>query len=272
MGNFHPGRAFLRALVDGFAVGPGDFQRPRPGLALVHLRLHPEPDAPVGMLLLHAHALDQRSVGQYQAYRPPDASVRKAGAPVPAEHAMRLAQMRKAGDGVGGAPAGAALPGVEHVVDGRVKPHAQLVFPGAQKGFDIPFPGDVHVVGVAHLASVERNMRQRVQALKAQQRPAVVQYLGLQRKHGAVLVALFHSFKGFPFVFTIERIGHLARAHEVGVHRARHQRVLPFPAGLTHAPAASQIQAFHRAFPPALYFWGAMGYIVGIRNPRRRPA
>ena len=115
------------------------------------------------VLLLHQNAEDAGRIHQLQFDVPPDARVGQAGPPVPAKHAVGLAQVGIAGNRVGGAPAGALLIGSQGSLHGGVEADEQAVAPGVQKRLHIPLPGDMHVVGIAGVLSVDGYMGQGVQ-------------------------------------------------------------------------------------------------------------
>ena len=110
-----------------------------------------------------------------------------------------------------------------------------------QQRLHIPFPGDVHVVGVAGMLPVDGYMGQGVQPVAVQKDASGAQLLLRQVKLAGILVVMAHKLKGAALVFPPEGILHRACAQQIGIDRAGNPglppRALP---GLTHAPRAVQ--------------------------------
>ena len=242
-------------LVHGaaFALRRGQGGRPAPfraGLAF-HMGRDLQEDLSVPMLLQDQRVLQPDLVHAHQTDRPPDSRVRQTGAPIPAEHAVGLTDMLKAGDRVRAAPAGALFILAERIADGRIEPDLQHVFPGQQQGLHVPLPGDVHVVGVSHRLTVQADMGQRIQPLAAQQHLSALQHGFFRFKYALIHKIVFQQGKGLQLVFPVKGVGKGPVPHQVGIHRAGHRRLTPtFLPCLPHEPLlAVQRVDPHRSAP-----------------------
>ena len=229
----------LAAAVPGLPVGGGDGD----GNLRVPFQLRAEAQRHPArlMLLLHQHAEDAGRVHKLQLDIAPDARVGQPGPPVPAEHAVGLAQVGIAGNCVGGAPAGAFLIGGKRSLHGGVEVDEQAVAPGVEQRLHIPIPGNVHVVGIADRLPVDGYKGQGVQPVAMQQNAPGAQLILRQVKVAGIFVVMAQKLEGAALVFPPEGILHLTLAQQVGVDRARNPGLQPRAAiGLTHAPRAVQ--------------------------------
>ncbi len=99
------------------------------------------------MMLANAHAAQPGFVHTRQVDVAPDAGIGQPRAPVPAKHAVRLAQMREAAHGIGGAVDKAVFKRFGHKLGGRKEGNVQVVLPCMHMLLYIHLPGAVHVVG-----------------------------------------------------------------------------------------------------------------------------
>ena len=177
---------------------------------------------PALMELLHQHVPDPGGVHADEGDVPPDARVRQAGAPVPAEHAVGFAQAGEALHGVGGPVrriGGVALP---DEFRGRGEMDGDVVLPLPEEVLHVKLPDAVHVVRPSGLRAVDINRRQGVQPLAAQQDRAAVQQLPVHPEGAAVMEIIFHQLQGLGLIVPVEGVGDASRRQQVVINRAGH--------------------------------------------------
>ena len=205
-----------------FAIRRGDFRRPRAFTR--NFRADGHVHHAVMVRLQHQRVFQPRRIPRPQENRPPDARVRQTGPPVPAEHAVCLAQMTEAGRCVGGFPAGRFLCLLRAVQNRRIKSDFQRVFARVQLLLHVPHPGDVHVVREGDFAPVERHMRQRIQPLADQLHMRMCQLCFSHSERALIHIIFLHALEGIQLIFTPERVRHRAIRHQIRIHAARHIR------------------------------------------------
>ena len=208
-------------------------------------------DGAIRVILMDAHADQPRRGDALNVDVAPDAGVGQPRAPVPAEHAMRLAQVRKANRAVLRAVGAALRVSLLDVAVRRIEFDLDLVFALDGDVLDVHDPRPVHVVGVEHALSVDGDVRDGVQALAGQEQ-RVGREVGLgQRKRTAVEVVLLHQVKRLQLVGAPEGILHAAGVEQVGVDRAGHRGGQPLRfIRRAHLPCAVQGQDFFHTFLP----------------------
>ena len=179
------------------------------------------------MPLHNTHLLNSQGTAVQQLHRAEKARIRQAGTPVPPEHAVRLAQMRKAAHGIGDAAGFYLSVLFFDVVRGRLDMHAKLIVICAQKFLHIITPGAVHVVGAANLNAVQGDYRQRIHPFKFQFCTFAVQRLLRRVKHRAKAEVAVHQGQYFQFVIAHVRIGDESLLQQIAVYRAGYLRIQP---------------------------------------------
>ena len=137
--------------------------------AAVKVGVHAEDDPAALVSLADVHVADAGVVHAEEHDVAPDTAVGQPGTPVPAEHAVGLADLREALHGVGGALHEPRGVGLADEAGGGGEGHGDGVFPLMEQGFHVELPGAVHVVRLADARAVQVDGRQRVQALAAQE-------------------------------------------------------------------------------------------------------
>ena len=132
------------------------------------LRLNAERYSVLAVRLLHVCADDAAAVHAAKHNVAPNAGIRQAGTPVPAEHAMRLAQVREADHCVVAAARVADLILLFDVLCRRVKHDLKRVAGRFQAIFYVKFPRAVHVAHARDFLAVQNDVGNGVEALAAQ--------------------------------------------------------------------------------------------------------
>ena len=152
-----------------------------------------EKHAPVLVALAHKHIREAGGVDAQKRHGPRQAHIRQAGAPVPAEHAARLAQIGEAVHGVAVAGDGAVSSSAtccSRKGSGACSRTSRRFVPSRSTPLHREFPHPVHVAGGADARPVEPDVRQRVDHFKAKQQACAGEQLVVCRKSegiGAVL-------------------------------------------------------------------------------------
>ena len=149
--------------------GDGDLHGGVAGGHVGHVGVHGEGALAALMVLIHPNIPDAGGLYAQDGDAAPDAGVGETGAPVPAEHAVGLADGGEAHHGIGGAVGRVFLIGLADVFGWGVKGDGDLVFPCPESVLHIVLPGSVHIVGSAHRDAVDGDGGQGVQTLAAQQ-------------------------------------------------------------------------------------------------------
>ena len=232
-----------------FAIRRGDFRRPRAFTR--NFRADGHVHHAVMVRLQHQRVFQPRRIPRPQENQPPDARVRQTGSPVPAEHAVCLAQVAEAGRCVGGFPAGRFFSFFRTVENGGIKSDFQRVFARVQLLLHVPHPGDVHVVREGDFAPVKRHMRQRIQPLADQLHMRMCQLCFSHGECALVHIIFLHALEGIQLVFAPERVRHRAIRHQIRIHAARHMRRMPrFAVCFAHPPRAAEVHLFRHWFHP----------------------
>ena len=193
----------------------------------LHLGLKAQRDPAVLVLLMHAHAGQARRGDGGEIDIAPDARVGKPRAPVPAEHAVGLAQQREAHGRVRGALHAALGVALLHRAVGRFEGDLDEVLALSDEVHHVHRPGAVHVVGKQQLLTVDGHRRYGVQALAGEQQRVAAQ-IGLGQVEGAAIdVVLLHQVEGLLLVVAPEGILHAARVQQICIDRAGHRRRNP---------------------------------------------
>ena len=179
-------------------------------------------DPAVFMTLAHQHVADAGAVPADEHDVPPDAAVGQPRTPVPAEHAVGLAQVGEALHGVAGPLQPVRLIRLADVFGGRGEGDGDGVFAGLQQGLHVELPGAVHVVRHAGQLAVDLHRRQGVQALAAQIHPLAAKQVLAHLKGPGVAEIVLHPFEGFHLVVPPEGVLDLSRREQIAVHAARH--------------------------------------------------
>ena len=167
---------------------------------------------------------DVRQPADTPAFDPhvlPDADVRQLRAPVPAEVAWRLTQIRAARERFRRPverPNGVQL---SPATDRRVEEHRDLVLARSKPAGHVPAPGSEHVVGAAQPLPVETDIGQRVQAVEDEGEVVLGCHSGVDAEAAAVLPVRLGDPLDPQLLVADERIGDPARGHQVGVDAAR---------------------------------------------------
>ena len=229
-----------RDLYGALAVGKG-----------LDMRLHLKGDGIGRMLLQDQNIADAGSLDADQSNVTPDAGVRKTRTPVPAEHAVRLPQQRKAHHGIRTAVGGVFCIGFADKSGRGRKADLDPVFPFPEQRPDLVFPGSVHVVCPADRGPVEKNLCQGIQAITAQQDRAAVQQGGVRAEAAGIDEVMLHQLQRFILVVPIEGIGDFPGQQQVVIDRAGYLcRDRPEGgAGDVQRPGAVQ-RLFLHGFPP----------------------
>ena len=199
------------------------------------------------MLLGDIDAVHARLFDAEELDRPPEPRVGQAGAPVPAEHAVGLAQVGKAHHRFLRTVGNVVLVFLFDKAGGRVQQHAQLVALFLQQILDLEFKRAVHILGVAELLAVQENVRHGIDALKAQQHRVALEQRLVRRKLCFVFIVVIHPLQRLGEIVAPEGIVHLSVLHQIMVDRARHGRRQEFfPSRLPHLPAAVNFRCDHK--------------------------
>ena len=157
-----------------------------------------------------------------------DSCIRKAGPPVPAEHAVGFPESGAALHRIGAVHGKRIFfVGIINIVHRRPKNHAKLVSLGFQKLLHIKLPLPVHVFRVAEMGSVEINFSQCVNAVKMKHRTVCLPKRFFRIKGGGKLKILFHQVQRFFLVIPVKRIIHLPRIEISLVNASRNLRRNP---------------------------------------------
>ena len=197
--------------LHGHRGGAGDFRNVG-GYRQGHLALA------VG--LLHQHVPDPGGVDAQKGDVPPDARIRQAGAPVPAEHAVGLAQQGEAHHGIGGAVGSGLGVGFLDKAGGGVEFHGDVVLPRLQCGLYVELPDPVHVLCLAHLHAVDGDGGQGVQSVAVEQHLLAAQQLVGNLEIPAVDKVIVRDFQGLVLVVPVEGVRNLACGEQVVIHGA----------------------------------------------------
>ena len=181
----------------------------------------------------------------------PDAGVRKTRTPVPAEHAVRLPQQRKARHGIRTAVGTVFGIGFADKSGRGRKADLDPVFPFPEQRPDLVFPGSVHVVCPADRGPVEKNLCQGIQAITAQQDRAAVQQGGVRAEAAGIDKVMLHQLQRLVLIVPVEGIGDFPGAQQVVIDRPGYlRRDKPEGgAGDVQRPGAVQ-RLFLHGFPP----------------------
>jgi len=134
----------------------------------LNLRLNAERHGVLTVRLLHVCADDAAAVHAAKHNVAPNAGIRQAGTPVPAEHAVRLAQVREADHCFVAAARVADLILLFDVLCRRVKHDLKRVAGRFQAIFYVKFPRAVHVAHARDFLAVQNDVGNGVEALAAQ--------------------------------------------------------------------------------------------------------
>ena len=189
-----------------------------------HMGLHAQSDAALLVLLQHQHVPDAGRVDADERDIAPDAGIRQARAPVPAEHAVGLAQKRETDHRVGAAVGRVFGVGLADKLCRRGKADLDPVFPLAQQRLDVVLPDAVHVVGPADGRAVEGDFSQRVQPLAAQEHRFAGEQRGVGGKAARIEKVVLHELERFVFVVAEEGVGDAPGGEQVVIDRAGHLR------------------------------------------------
>jgi hypothetical protein len=170
-----------------------------------------------------------------ERHGPPNSRRNEARPPIPAEHVLRFAHERlfvEAQD--------VALQAFAREVarapfaadgKGRLELDAELVDARREPLTHVELERDEHIVVLAELLAVEKDARDRVEAVEAQD---AVRERGVRREREVRLVN--PAFRVDPLAAELEtpreRIGNDPCRHQIGVHRARDRSVEPLERGI----------------------------------------
>ena len=172
------------------------------------------------MLLEHQHVPDAGGGDTDELNASPDARVRQTGAPVPAEHAVGLAQVGEAHHGVGGAVRSGLGIGLFNKAGGGIKFDGNVIFSDLQHGFYVKFIGSVHIFGRSNHRAVDGDGGQGVQPVAAQQHRVALQQVCRNGEIPAVDEVIVHDLQRFVFIVPVERILDLTGGEQVVINRA----------------------------------------------------
>ena len=185
-----------------------------------HVGVHGEGDLAALMALIHPDIPDAGGLYAQDGDAAPDAGVGETGAPVPAEHAVGLADGGEAHHGIGGAVGGILLIGLADIFGRGVEGDGDLVFPCPECGLHIVLPGSVHIVGSAHRDAVDGDGGQGVQTLAAEQHLVAAWELRADLEAAAVDKGVLHQLQGFHFIVPVEGVGDQLCGVQVVIHGA----------------------------------------------------
>ena len=201
----------------------------------VDICLAGEPDDAVFVALGVIDAVDAAGGIPLQGHGTPDAQVGQLGTPVPAEHTVRLAQVRISGHGRIHAPERPLFLHLGDVPGGGVDLHAQQVIRFAQDIPDLVRPGAVHVIRMSKKVTVQIDLGQSIDAFKAQNGLVRGQDTARRVKTGFKSCVPVRHACGDPFVFADVWIGDFTGPDQRFVQRAGHGAGIT-PAAVDHCP------------------------------------
>ena len=146
----------------------------------------------------------------YERKPAPDTGIRQARSPVPAEHAVRLPEMRKTVHRVRRAAEEMLLLPRAYIAHGGSEGECDLILAGAKRVCDVQLPRPVHIVGVCDRLSVQHDIAQRVKSFASEQNMPGFQKRLRRCKHAAKGEIFLHAPQGRKFVLPIIRVLHKA--------------------------------------------------------------
>ncbi len=173
-------------------------------------------------LLMYIDTVEPGSVYPQKLNAFPDSRVRQSGAPVPSEHIMTLADLGETAHGIF-CSLDRRICGIllGNEPDRGVECDLELVFSGLKKFSDRKVPHAVHVVCAADPVSVQGDVRDRIEAVKAKQHLVVFGYrVQIGIKGAAVHEIVIHESKGRVLVVPVVGIGKAARAYQIVIYRS----------------------------------------------------
>ena len=174
------------------------------------------------MLLRNVYAVQPGRVECHQLHLTPDTRIGKAGAPVPAEHTMGLAQIGKTSHGIGAAFQRPFFIGFPYEAGGGMKHHLQLILFSSQQVFYGIFPNPVHVLHMSQQGSIQVYISDRINSVKMKQDffplPDILRHI----KTGDIGKIIFHDFQRLQFVVPVIRILHFVVVQQILVNASRH--------------------------------------------------
>ena len=167
----------------------------------------------------------------------PNARVGQPRAPVPAEHAVGLADMNEAFDRVGRTVHGSLIRLARGTIR-RMECDLDFIFAGRNKIQHVRAPCSVHVVRFEHNFAVDADGRERIQTFAGQIQRITDEIFLRKFKCAAVNIILLHQIECFLLVIAPEWIFHFARVQKIGIDRSGHSRRNP----VDHARLASPMR------------------------------
>ena len=168
--------------------------------------LHLQGDPARFMVLADIHIPQPCLVHACQPDIPPDPGIRQVGTPVPAEHAMRFSQIRKAPHRIRGSLQRLLFIGLPDIFRGRSQSDPDAVGSFLQQRLHIKFPGPVHVIRFPGRLPIDINRRQRIQSVAAKNHSVAVQQFRRNVKITAVDKIIFHDLQRFILIVPVKRI------------------------------------------------------------------
>ena len=222
----------------------------------IHLGIQAQGDPAVPVHLTHLHTLELGLGNGPEIDGPVYAGIGEAGTPVPAIHAVCLADHGKALDGIGGAGDLVPLVGRMRSAQGRAQKNGQSVFPFMDKRTDIDHVGPVHVFGVQDKLIVDRDIGERVDALHHETEFKGTEQGCIRDESLAVDVVCLHQVISNRFLIPIVGVGHFSIVHQIHIHRSWNYGRKPF--GIrdrTHFPVGGKVKNVSHNWPPMLLFF-----------------
>ena len=174
------------------------------------------------MSLGDIYAVNPGLIKAYQLHVTPDSRIRKARPPVPSEHAMCLPQIRKSPHGIPASGNRVLLILLPDKFRGRTQHHLQLVSGFPQNSLHRKFPCAVHVIHIPDQGSVDPDIAERVDSVKAQQHLVTFQKPTIHIKARHILKIVLHHPKGFRLIVPVIGILHPPVGQQVIVNAARY--------------------------------------------------
>ena len=176
------------------------------------------------VLLRIIDTLDPRLLGADNRHRAEKSCIRQARAPVPAEHAGRLPDVRKARHGIAGAADGIRLVRFLNKPRRGVKHGAQYMclcrFFHQRRNVELP--GAVHVVHTSQQLSVQENIGQGINSVKMQIDPTLLPLLVCQRQGRLIDKIILHELCRLQLVVAVKRIRHQPPVQQRRINAGRH--------------------------------------------------
>ncbi len=228
----------------GHRHGKGLLHPALPGIDPAHMRAFVPLD--------HIDAVQPGAVYKLQAHPPENPGVRQPGTPVPAEHAVGLAQMGITGHGLVG-PAGEHLLIFFFNISNRgMEQYPQGIAPHPGQLPDIVFPYPVHVLHMTQQRLPQIHFAQSVNPLKPQHNPVQGKHLFRDLQVRLIHKIILHQPGGIQFIIPVIGIRHLPLLQQSCIHGTRDPGLHPLLRDMIyilsqylHSPVSTQINLLH---------------------------